>query len=195
MQFKKIQDVEKTIYQRLIVKEGQPIIISIDGKNGSGKSLLALCLCCQNEKFIYFDIDTHYWHSKRLPYVENINYEMLERNICNAISNNEVVVIDGVCLLAILEKISLKSTLSIYVKKTDDDGRWLDGIKFDYDLCPEEVLIEENQAFHRWAEMEGGDLGKYIESDLSLDVLRYHLKYKPDKKADIIYERTSIMGA
>jgi len=57
---KSIDEIEKEIFKKLAGIKGQPTIISIDGKNGSGKSYLAYCLCCRIENFIYFDLDTHY---------------------------------------------------------------------------------------------------------------------------------------
>lgn len=186
---KSIDEIEKEIFKKLAGIEGQPTIISIDGKDGSGKSYLALCLCCRNENFIYFDLDTHYWSSKKLPYVKNIDYEMLQNNIRNTLSDKEIVVIDSVCTLSILEKLSLNPKIAIYIKKLDDSSRWISGKNFDYN-CDLESLIEERKRVSQ-IPLELGEpesITTYIET-LSDEVIRYHHRYKPDENADIIYER------
>ena len=192
---KSIDEIEKEIFKKLAGIEGQPIIISIDGKDGSGKSHLALCLCFRNENFIYFDLDTHYWSSKKLPYVENIDYEMLKNNIRNTLSDNEIVVIDGVCTLSILEKLSLNPTIAIYIKKLNDSGWWIDGKEFNYALDLEEVLENKRKVSLKWSELEGFDQNTEIKSvtdiDISYDIIRYHFRHKPDKNADIIYKLIS----
>jgi hypothetical protein len=192
---KSIDEIEKEIFKKLAGIEGQPSIISIDGKDGSCKSHLALCLCCRNENFIYFDLDTHYWSSKRLPYVENIDYEMLKNNIRNTLSDNEIVVIDGVCTLSILEKLSLNPTIAIYIKKLNDSGWWIDGKEFNYALDLEEVLENKRKVSLKWSELEGFDQNTEIKSvtdiDISYDIIRYHFRHKPDKNADIIYKLIS----
>ena len=192
---KSIDEIEKEIFEKLAGIEGQPIIISIDGKDGSGKSHLALCLCCRNENFIYFDLDTHYWSSKKLPYVENIDYEMLQNNIRNTFSDKEIVVIEGVCTLSILEKLSLNPKIAIYIKKLNDSGWWIDGKEFNYELDLEEVLENRREVSRKWSELEGLDQNRAVKSvtdtDISYDIIRYHFRHKPDKKADIIYERIS----
>lgn len=192
---KSIDEIEKEIFKKLAGIEGQPNIISIDGKDGSGKTHLALCLCCRNENFIYFDLDTHYWSSKKLPYVENIDYEMLKNNIRNTLSDKEIVVIDGVCTLSILDKLSLNPTIAIYIKKIDNLGWWIDGKEFNYDLDLEKVLENKREVSRKWSELEGFDQNRDVKSvtdtDISYDIIRYHFRHKPDKNADIIYERIS----
>ena len=194
---KSIDETEKEIFEKFAGLEGQPDIISIDGKDGSGKSHLALCLCCRNENFIYFDLDTHYWSSNKLPYVENIDYEMLKNNIRNTLSDEQIVVIDGVCTLSILEKLSLNPKITIYIKKLDDSGWWIDGKDFNYDLDLEELLANKREASRKWTQPEQFDQNKDVEpltdtvDDISYDIIRYHFRHKPDKNADIIYERIS----
>lgn len=192
---KSIDEIEKEIFKKLAGIEGQPNIISIDGKDGSGKTHLALCLCCRNENFIYFDLDTHYWSSKKLPYVENIDYEMLKNNIRNTLSDKEIVVIDGVCILSILEKLSLNPKIAIYIKKIDNLGWWIDGKEFNYDLDLEKVLENKREVSRKWSELEGfnqnRDVKSVTDTDISYDIIRYHFRQKPDKNADIIYERIS----
>lgn len=190
-----IEDIEKAISEKLNNQEGQHDIISIDGKNGSGKSFLALNLCCRNRNFIYFDLDTHYWSSNELPYVDKIEYEMLKKNIHNTLNSNEIVILDAVCTLSILEKLSLNPKVTIYIKKLDASCRWIDGKDFDYDLDLEKVLADKKEMSRKWSELEDSDSKGAINNipdvieDISYDVIRYHHRYKPDEKADIIYER------
>jgi uridine kinase len=190
-----IEDVEKAIFEKLNNQEIQAAIIGIDGKNGSGKSFLALNLCCRNKNFVYFDLDTHYWPSNELPYVDKIEYEMLNKNIHNTLNSNEIVILDAVCTLAILEKLSLNANVTIYIKKLDGLHLWIDGINFDYDLDLKELLASKKESSRESLELENPDLNGEkntitdVDEDISYDVIRYHHRYKPDEKADIIYER------
>lgn len=175
--------------------EGQPIIISIDGNAGSGQSHLALCLCCRNADFIYFDLDTHYWSSKKLPYIENIDYETLKNNIDTTLSDKEIVIVDGICTLSVLEKLSLNPKIKIYIKKLNDLGWWIDGKEFNYELDLEKVLENKREVYRKWSELEGFDQNQnkdtkaIIDIDISYAIISYHFNYKPDENADIIYER------
>ena len=191
---REIHEIEKAIGEKIADLEKQGIIVSIDGKNGSGKSRLALNLCCRNENFIYFDLDTHYWSSNKLPYVENIDFDVLRNNILKTLESNEVVVIDGVCLLSIFKKLSLPPNITIYIKKLDGSGWWIDRKDFDYDLNLEELLREKKEISRKFLELEQcNQTGKAkpitdVYEDISYEIIRYHFHYKPDKKADIIYE-------
>jgi len=191
---REIHEIEKAIGEKIADLEKQGIIVSIDGKNGSGKSRLALNLCCRNENFIYFDLDTHYWSSNKLPYVENIDFDILKKNILNTLKSNEVVVIDGVCLLSIFRKLSLQPNITIYIKKLDDSGYWIDGKDFNYNLNLKELLREKREISRKFLELEQyNQTGKektisYVYEDISYEIIGYQFHYEPDKKADIIYE-------
>jgi hypothetical protein len=199
MMTRDIREIEKIINEKVAVLGKQGIIVSIDGKDGSGKSRLALKLCCRNENFTYFDLDTHYWSSNKLfyklPYVENIDFDALKNNISKTLESNEVVVIAGVCLLSIFEKLSIQPDVSIYIKKLDSSGWWIDGIKFNYDLNLEELIRAKKESSRKDSELEQFDQPvktKPIDEDdecLSCEIIRYHFHCKPDKKADIIYKR------
>jgi hypothetical protein len=210
-----IRDIENIINEKIDLLNGRrSIIVSIDGKDGSGKSQLALQLCCRNENFIYFDLDTHY-HSSKLPYSENIDFDRLRNNINKTLVDNETVVIDGVCLLSIFEKILIQPDISIYVKKFLS-GHWIDEGNFDYNLNLEEELIKKKEKSSNFSEFDkemnstascgGGVYPKRLKQcdqavetnpinedvdDISCEIIRYHFCYKPDKEANVIYERIS----
>ena len=98
-------------------------------------------------------------------------------------------------MLAILEKLGLKSDLKIYVKKTLWGYYWRDGMNFDYTKDVEKFLREENEKTQKvedlFAEIEGRKPNKCDNKKLvSSEIIRYHFYFQPDKTADIIFERS-----
>lgn len=191
---KSIDEVEKAINLILSNNDERLPLISIDGKNGSGKSRLAICLCCRDERFIYFDLDTHYWPSNKLPYVNNIDYKSLRKNIISTFEEGKIVVLDGVCILSIIEKLSLTTVVNIYVKKVDSSGWWIDGRDFNYNLDLEELFIGKLNYNRKWKQLEEAKSGKNnnkqgdANDDIENEIIRYHFKFKPNESADVIYE-------
>jgi len=120
---------------------------------------------------------------------------MLENNIRNTLSDKEIVVIDGVCILSILGKLSLNPKITIYIKKLHGSGRWIDGLEFNYDLDLEEELEKKREVSRKGSELEwvkqNRDVKSVTDTDISYDIIGYHFRHKPDKNADIIYERIS----
>ena len=89
--------------------------------DGSGKSTLASSLSkelgCPR-----VNIDDHI--DKNFgKYVNHVNYDGLQRQIDKA---KRPIIIEGVCLLAVLERLQLSLDTLIYVKRVSDYGSWRD---------------------------------------------------------------------
>lgn len=164
-------------------------IIGIDGMDGAGKSFIA------NKVATKFDLRhinlDDYVEKNKGQYAPNIKYDLLRRAIEQS---QKPIIIDGVCLLAILNNMSIEPDLLLYVKRMSSYGIWHDG-----DRCevPEDIdafISREKESLRSFAKLEARLEGimtnceevKYPE--LSEELIRYHYNFKPHDKASIIYE-------
>jgi len=146
-------------------------LIGIDGKDGSGKSTLAKDLS-EQLGYAHINLDD-YLEKNRGQFVEYVKYDQVKEAIGKA---KEPVIIEGVCLLAVMEHLSDSPDISIYVKRVADYGMWYD--KEDCDIN------EDIDEFIRRKNSGGCTIPPLIE-----EIIRYHNKYKPHKRADLIYRR------
>jgi hypothetical protein len=168
-----------------------PILIGIDGRDGAGKTTLAKALGqCTGAAVVSLD---DFVAKNRGSYVPHLRTGDLREALSSA---GRPAIVEGVCLLAVLEALSLEPDLLVYVKRIRDDGYW-----YDHDVCDpeedEETLIErlsrEEAAFAPLAarlsgkpEPEGDDPGL---SPLNEEIVRYHCRYRPSRRARIVFLR------
>ena len=186
---------EFDVFKRHIVKliENNDInIITIDGVDGSGKTTLASDISKQSS-LKHIEIDDIYLVKNQGKYVDAIQYRRLKYDISWSMNNNQKLIIDGICILEILDKINIYPDLKIYVKKITDYNIWHDGIKFDYSKNVEVVLKQEDESLKEFIKIEAELEGKKPEIDkikesIFHEIMRYHFKYQPNLKSDVIYE-------
>jgi len=99
-------------------------------------------------------------------------------------SGLECFVVEGVCLLSVVEKIDAHVDCLVYVKRTHH-GRWADERECEVAGDIEEYLRKEREAVRliRGLETAPESLG------LAEEIIRYHARYKPHHKADFFYMR------
>ena len=192
---KKFKDREKLKVDILNNVELNDVqVISIDGKDGCGKSSLAEYLCKGND-FIHLNLDDEkYLENKKGTYIDYIKYDILDKEIKENMNNKKVTIIDGICILKILEYLKIKSELTIYVKRLSWYGHWYDGDYFDYEKNAKEIIQESENSIKKSindrAEKQNKPSLKYVyKKSIFHEIIEYHHNYKPDDKADIIYER------
>ena len=173
----------------------KPLIISIDGKNGSGKSTLAKIISVELG-FSHIELDSdRYLEKNKGKYVNYIFYDILKKDITELLEKQKSIVIEGICILQILEIIEIKPNIKIYVKRMSKDGNfWYDAKLFNYSKSPDEIIKQEKNILQKFirisSEIEGITFNQTpIKDSLTYEIIRYHHKYKPDLNADIIYER------
>ena len=145
-------------------------IISIDGVDGVGKTLLStkiakeLCLSSiELDDFVQENQD---------GFIDYIDYDRL----LDKIISNKPVVIEGICVLQILNKIQIKPDVSVYIKVVDRYGFCNGQIKyFPPDKSAEEVINERKS--------KGFSVGYEV------DVIRYHYSFIPHENSNYIFER------
>ena len=165
-------------------------IVGIDGVDGSGKSTLAEVLS-QELDYIHLNVDD-YLEENRGHFVKCVKYEAVQSQVDQA---KKPVIIEGVCLLAVFQRLQRKPDMFIYVKRVSDDDRWRDKDDCDVTENIDKFMEKKKGDLQKflWAEasIEGRDFNAKDHEFPSLDeeIIRYHHKFKPHKKADIIYKR------
>jgi hypothetical protein len=86
--------------------------------------------------------------------------------------------VEGLCLLEILDSISFRPNLVIYVKNQYDE----DALRIKDDLSEMEYKGVINEIDHLLEQTSGAD-GNCLDKDNAT----YHFQYKPIEKSDILY--------
>lgn len=164
-------------------------LIGIDGMDGCGKSTLASSLS-KELGCPHVNIDDHI--DKNLgQYVNHVHYDGLQRQLDEA---KWPIIIEGVCLLAVLEKMQLSLDTLIYVKRVSNYGSWRDEDDYEVSEDIDDFMNKKKEGLQKfvWAEacIEGKDVPDDVKfPELAEEIIRYHYTYRPHEKADIIYKR------
>lgn len=160
------------LFEALRFDAKHPKIVSIDGNMGAGKSTLAREIV-DRLGFEIFDLDSYLSGKVTVGkgYVETICLDPLLRDIQEALSKGCDILVEGVCVLNVLEMIGFSPSVKIYVDEVD----FASNSNFALQRSSTEILedIPEN-AF------------------LSCEIQRYHKQVKPCEIADIVFERHCI---
>lgn len=145
-------------------------IISVDGVDGVGKSTLAQRLAADLD-LPYVEVD-EFVQPEQGGYVDYVGYDLLKVVVE---PYGLGMVIEGICIKHVLSRLAIDEFLSIYVRRTEESGLWLDMIRlFPPDGSADEV-VEERRA-------SGLPLG-HIE-----EIIRYHYSFLPHTTSDYIFE-------
>lgn len=164
-------------------------LIGIDGKNGSGKTKLASQLASELG-YRHINLDSKL-HKNRGNFINNIKYDELLAELKDL---DRPVIIEGVCLLAVLENLYKRLDMLIYVKLVEDNGKWADenecDVHGDLDEFIAKLKDESETLMKEWARIKGKEFDTIegVIPELEEEVIRYHHKYKPHVIADIVYK-------
>jgi Cdc6-like AAA superfamily ATPase len=171
-----------------ILSEKQYKYISIDGVDGTGKSTIA-GLLAKKLNYKHINIDDFLEINKGY-YVKNIRYRDLEETIQKA---GTAIILEGVCVLDVLSQLEIKPDFMIYIKRITEYGFWRDGQLYNVEGDIDEFIEKENRDLYDFskdmARIEGTkfDPNDCNISKLREEIIRYHHKYKPHEKADLIF--------
>jgi hypothetical protein len=171
-----------------ILKIEKLSLIGIDGKDGSGKTTLASQLA-NDLGYCHINLDCKL-DKNRGNFVENIRYDLLQSELE---VSQEPIIIEGVCLLAVLKKLDMRLDKLIYVKLMNVNGKWDDEKECDVQGDVDEFVAGLKDEFQNFmkelARVKGKefDPAEGVIPELEEEVIRYHHKYKPHMNADIIY--------
>jgi len=146
-----------------------PALVGVEGFSGAGKSKLSNDLGADLDAVVIQLDDYILPGDESLPYHCRIDLVRMALAIAHARSTTTLMIIEGICLRQILERLGLCAELFIYVKRVARNGLWHDGFHLaDFESG---VGLEENyEEPHR--------------SDFS-----YHAVSRPHEKADLLFDR------
>lgn len=153
------------------------IIVGLDGACGVGKSTLAKRLLEEFEGSLVSLDD--YLEPHNGGYIEYLGYQKLNKDIHNLLSQNtSLLITEGICLLAALERVGISLDIFVYIKSIDQYGKWND-----QSICGENRdLPQILESISRYESLPG--IGN---SDRELAT--YHKRYSPVAKADFILSK------
>ena len=150
-------------------RTGPGSIIGIDGAYGSGKSHLAADIA-NRLGLAHVKIDD-FASKTGQPYLLQLRYPELRQRISGARAQGAVLV-DGICLWGVFERLAMVPDVTVYVKKFNDDGYWADE-----ETCDLEIIDLNSPML----QSKGAALAR--------DVAAYHQGFDPVPKADYIFAR------
>src|SRR5438094_1939695 len=94
-----------------------PALVGVEGFTGSGKSKLSNDLARDLEAQVVHTDDNVAARDESLPYPDRLDYRRMATTIANAGSPNSLVILEGICLREIIQRLSLSPDLFVYVKR------------------------------------------------------------------------------
>jgi uridine kinase len=184
-----VSEIEKIVQ---IIKKGKFFLIAIDGKDGAGKSALAEKLLIFID-YLHINLDD-LLDKNRGCFIDFIKYDQLERIVDQT---KKPVIVEGICVLAVLKRINREPSLLIYVKRISPNGIWIDEKECDTE-SPTEIIEQKEKDLSKFARAEAEIENRIYDpdsckiSELTKEIIQYHHKYKPHKRADIVYQRVEL---
>ncbi len=166
-------------------------VVGIDGADGSGKTFLATEIgTVLNLSVLSVD---DFVEKERGNYVKHIHQAELEAALGGTATG---VIVEGVCLLDVLDRLRFSADCLIYVKRCDADGFWYeDGDYDDPSRSADVVLARLSQQLAAMADLtcpfhnEPGDPFAGSATPLREEIIRYHYRARPHERADFVYLR------
>jgi len=160
------------------LSEAGASLIAIDGNHGSGKSTLAAAIqSLIGASIVSFD---NFLAQGQGSYFSNLDLEA----IAAAARATSPCLLEGICMLQVLEATSLFPDAFVYVKRmapwgwVDQDELVINGCSLDEHLT---MLREQSAVF--------ATPGVSMSLGLSEEVIRYHTYYLPHERAGYVFNR------
>ncbi|MFZ5813578.1 MAG: shikimate kinase [Thermodesulfobacteriota bacterium] len=146
-----------------------PTIVSIDGNMGVGKSTLAREIA-DGLGFDIFDLDCYLSEKVTAEngYVGTICFNNLLRDVEESLFSMRSIIVEGVCVLNVLERIGINPSVKIYVDEID--------------FAADSNFVRQRSSTVILEDIPNG-------AYLSCEIQRYHKSMTPYKIADIVFER------
>ncbi len=148
-----------------------PYVILVDGFTNAGKSFLAKRLS-EALGAVHVELD-EFLNNCQGTYVAHIRYPELIHRLADLNSESRNIVLEGVCAQAIVHRIELTITTSVYVKRLVANA-WVDG----------RVLREARSLAEAMTTEEGKT---QITSRLDEEVFAYHFRFRPNERSAFVY--------
>ena len=164
-----------------VVNHDRPILISIDGVGGTGKSTLARAIASITSSRVVSVDD--YLIPYKGSYLPHLRYEDLENDLKAAETHHlQFVIIEGLCVLAVLERLHRQPDIAVYIRRVDEYGEWSDKFYYSEDNDLDEVLERLTEIDAHYPDMPG--IG-----DKDRELVRYHIQKRPITHSQYVYDR------
>lgn len=162
-------------------------IILVDGADGSGKTYIASRLAKALDAE-HVEVDAFLDRNKG-GYIEYLHYEELRQCIDDHLDVGRSIVVDGICIEWVWDRLQRTPTCRLYVKRMGLPGPyWKDEVDFTEGTV-DEVLGRREQLAAMLSSQWGTTAYMAVVPQLDREVIRYHHERRPQETADIIYER------
>ncbi|MEI9899656.1 MAG: hypothetical protein WDN31_05340 [Hyphomicrobium sp.] len=146
---------------RSLIRDRIPQLLAIDGMDGVGKTKGV----ARKLDLPVVSTDTYIVGNDR--YLDGgLRLDDLRADLAKMQATTSVVV-EGCCILEILHRIDRRPDLHVYVRHIDMEGRWRD----------EETVLGDSAAY--LIEYEHRVTGEHGASQLAIDLINYHAKFRP----------------
>lgn len=163
-------------------------LISIDGIDGSGKTTLAEGLSgLLNAEVVQID---DFLQKNQGDYLAHIRYEDLSRHLSGLLKHSKLVIFEGCCVLSVLRRLSCSADLTVYCKKLDRHGLWVDGHFLSEWTSAEEYIQHLRDIQRKMTLLEDTPATDDLPG-LEIDIITYHFEYRPDRIARFIFQRSA----
>ena len=140
--------------------------------DNTGKSTLSKVWLAQDLSGSVLKLDDYFLENGK-PYRERLNYDDISNDLASLQEQGRPVIVEGICLLDVVDKIGVKLDALVYVKKLNDMGLW-----HDKDICdPQHINLDSPRLNRPGAEA------------VLREVASYHLDRDPLGKADFLFVR------
>lgn len=167
------------------IKHDRPLLVGIDGIDGVGKTSLSKKI----ETLGYFRISLDDFIKKKSGgYFEFVNYKKLMKMLIS--KNGQPIVIEGVLLLKILEKINVSLNYFVYVT----DNVWLDDWNEEWQgkyttMSLDEIICDVEQQTTKISRALDSSAKPYKMDGFRKEMYEYAFDYKPWNRAQEILRK------
>lgn len=169
---------------------GASFLLGIDGNDGVGKTTLANAIAPLLNALI-LSLDDHIEKHKD-GYVPFLRIGEIRSVLAG---QTQPLIVEGVCLLAAAERIGIRLSRLVYIKRISY-GEWSDEGECNPPEDVEEFLRERGKSLNKFAHLKSqlGGTRQEQTDDIALseprkEIIRYHAKYKPSHEADYVFLR------
>lgn len=161
------------------IRQSGSVLIGIDGTDGAGKTRLANELAKM--------LDFHLVHlddfldKNRGGFLDYLDYSKIKYSL----KSHRMCLVEGICLLDVMERIGFNLDFLIYIKR-QQYGVWTDERELDIEGDLEEFIRAELQMLNSPA-LHSPDEPEHEILGIAEEIIRYHHRYMPQLKADLLY--------
>lgn len=161
------------------------VLVGLDGMDGAGKTAIAHEVAVLTGwRVIHLD---DYLVPDQGTFVDNLRYGDIKLEIE---STNAPVLVEGVCLLDVADKIGISIAAPIYVKRVNAHGFWADEGECEFAMPADQKISElEDQT----KQLIGDEFDGL--TDFRKEIIRYHARWNPSQIADRVFKRGELPNA